>query len=523
MAGENTEPTSLPEIYKMQTWDLNAEKLKANDKNGDGKLGWRERRQANRWIKNESHTARDLFDSNQRDLFLKSVQAHRAAALARQAAVSPTVVEEPEKPVVDAAALDVPDEQVTPVVRTPVATNWAKVATDNGFTSIDDVKNFQTRMGLTVDGKAGKDTLAAKQWYDTMKGNGYTEVSTNGNPTYFMHGNNKFYLNGTSVIGGGSGTYDYTKMQKIVAQPTLSPTQSTISASQPIIPPSSNITEDQFRNSKYFRHHALGRKYIEIGGKKYPMMVTRNIEKNHPLGLLNDQTYVLDLDTGKLRAVYETTAGLVSNNMFDKNSKWIDASNLFTEEQTHQNEAQSNWQAWLAANPKPINNFTQESRRASLQWEKAYNEKRKELGFQRQGGQLISKKAKGGGLTKKYFTGGQAHVGVSIPLNKPKNMRVSVGGQANFGKVNQSVEASVQPFRKNWNVGSSTRYSSGNTSISMPISLGGNSKGIQNWRVSPNFNIADSKRNINHSLALGLSGNKQNSFLDANYSTSQTE
>lgn len=37
-------------------------------------------------------------------------------------------------------------------------------------------------------------------------------------------------------------------------------------------------------------------------------------------------------------------------------------------------------------------------------------------------------------------------------------MNITVGGNINFGKINQSLNANVAPFRKKWNVGSSTSY-----------------------------------------------------------------
>lgn len=59
---------------------------------------------------------------------------------------------------------------------------------------------------------------------------------------------------------------------------------------------------------------------------------------------------------------------------------------------------------------------------------------------------LISKRQRGGS------------VGLNIPLNSPKDTNITVGGYMNFGKVNQSLNATIAPFRKKWNVGSSTSY-----------------------------------------------------------------
>lgn len=120
-------------------------------------------------------------------------------------------------------------------------------------------------------------------------------------------------------------------------------------------------------------------------------------------------------------------------------------------------------------------------------------------------------------LIKKHQFGGSANVGVSIPLNSPKDTNITVGGNMNFGKINQSLNTTVAPFRKKWNINTSTGYKfDNNNSVNLPISLSGDKK-LKNWNITPNVNIIDAQNNISHNLALGLNGNKKDLALNANY------
>jgi hypothetical protein len=118
-------------------------------------------------------------------------------------------------------------------------------------------------------------------------------------------------------------------------------------------------------------------------------------------------------------------------------------------------------------------------------------------------------------LIKKHQFGG--NVGVSIPLNSPKDTNITVGGNMNFGKINQSLNTNIAPFRKKWNINTSTSYKfDNNNSFNLPVSLTGDKK-LRSWNITPNVNIIDVLNNISHNLSLGLNGNKKDLTLNANY------
>ena len=89
-----------------------------------------------------------------------------------------------------------------------------------------------------------------------------------------------------------------------------------------------------------------------INGKEYPIVVTQNLIGKKVPGLENDRTYAVDPETGLIRKVREFWTGHISTDSggakWDAGSDWVDASSL----------------------------------------------------FKKQGGQLISKKVKGGEVTK---------------------------------------------------------------------------------------------------------------------------
>ena len=83
--------------------------------------------------------------------------------------------------------------------------HWLNLATDNGFSSLDDVKNFQKKVGLAETGQLDDESLARLQWYNTMKEKGYKEKT----------GDRGFYFNGSGYnyyYTNDKNKYDYTTL-----------------------------------------------------------------------------------------------------------------------------------------------------------------------------------------------------------------------------------------------------------------------------------------------------------------------
>lgn len=401
MAGKDN---NIPELYQVKDWDLHAAELEYADKDGKAGLSKKEQRKVRRAHKrNYFDTQEKNFNMNQNALLYDSFLRFRDAVFTNQAGKSPTPVVKP--PVVKPAV-----EEVVPVMNKeekgngqgvintegvvdaghrPVETDWLQLAKDNQFTSLGDVKAFQKKVGLPETGELDEESLKKLEWYRAMQKLGYTEdVSVNGVVNFTNNLGHTYFADGTTYTAQGKTNYDYKTLSpnsELVAHQTTAPIKPFLA------------TEEQFRNSKYFRKHALGRQYIEIDGKKYPMMVTQNIEENHPLGLKNDMSYAFDPTTGKVRLLSETAAGLVHNKMFDKNSTWIDISPFLKQEIDNQNNLQIEWDTWLQENPSPSYSLSDDYRRTYQQWQRAYNAKKAEL---EQKGLVLKKQ---GGLIKKQI------------------------------------------------------------------------------------------------------------------------
>ena len=396
MADKDNKDNLIPELYQVKDWDIHAAELEYADKDGKAGLSKKEQRKVKRAHKrNYFDTQEKNFNMNQNALLYNSFLKFRDAVFANQAGNSPTQVVETEVEEVvpgnenEEVIVGTKDVGTVDAGHLPVETDWLQLAKDNQFTSLDDVKAFQKKVGLPETGELDEESLKKLEWYRAMQKLGYTEnVAANGVVSFRNPQGQNYYNDGTMYKSGNKVSYDYKTLRPSNELVAHQPTESV----KPFL-----ATEEHFRNSKYFRKHALGRKYIEIDGKKYPMMVTQNIEENNPLGLQNDMSYAFDPTTGKVRLIRETAAGLVHNKMFDKNSTWINISPFLKQEIDNQNNLQTEWDTWLQANPSPSYSLSDDYRRTYQQWQKAYNAKKAEL---EQKGLVIKKQ---GGLIKKQI------------------------------------------------------------------------------------------------------------------------
>jgi hypothetical protein len=286
---------------------------------------------------------------NQKSQFYNSAYDFYKTMLARQAGaayVKPEVVPEDktEKEVVEKPEVkpEVKSKVVKPVDPVPPVVeevNWAEIGKQHGLYSSKQVKELQKKLGLPETGNLDDATLERKAWYDKMKELGYTETALNGQPIYFMHGNNKFYMDGTSVIGGRSGTYDYTRMQKITSQPTTT--------SAPI-----KFTKEHFLNSPLFadRNFLFNKKsninyLFKNGATDYLLRTGSNLDKSGKYGIKHNALYAYDEKTGKIRQVKTDIFGVEQYGDGDLlwEGNWFDVSKALEDPE----------QTWLAKNPKP--------------------------------------------------------------------------------------------------------------------------------------------------------------------------
>ena len=401
MAEENTSyaSTILPPIYQTQTWNLEQEKLNRFDKNKDGKLKFGEKRRANKWIRKDSHADRDKFDINQQTQFYQSMDAFIKAAQRRQAlaAVQPSnqdvtadadVVIKDEVTKSDVVS---PRVEVSPVVEEDkLVPNWLKIASDNGFANLDEVKAFQKKVGLEETGQLNEESLAKLNWYNHMKGLNYSENSLKNGQVSFFNDGTIYYNNGRMQSSNGTmSNYDY----------------KTLSAPQPVVQPRPSVTREQFLNNEYFRPHHTAGEMVTIDGKKYPIMVTQKLFNKKQYGLENDRTYALDPDTGLIRLVTENGFGMISpmgvDPTFQHGSDWIDASSLIIPSYTSLSEFKQREAEWLKNNPKPDSEFLKR------QWSNKHATARR-AGFKLNGGIIKKHYFKQGGTMNriKYFEKG---------------------------------------------------------------------------------------------------------------------
>lgn len=103
--------------------------------------------------------------------------------------------------------------QTTVVAKAKQDPDWEALATQHGFTSLDDVKAFQKKVGLEQTGQLDEPSLAKLAWYNHMKQLGYTEGSDQNGHSWFSNNNIVYYNNGRQQASDGTmSNYDYTTL-----------------------------------------------------------------------------------------------------------------------------------------------------------------------------------------------------------------------------------------------------------------------------------------------------------------------
>lgn len=83
------------------------------------------------------------------------------------------------------AAKTTPEVVVKPSVK-PKTTDWNQVAKDSGFNDINEVKEYQKILGVAADGKWGKKSNAARDYYLDLVNKGWEQGTANDGSTYFI-------------------------------------------------------------------------------------------------------------------------------------------------------------------------------------------------------------------------------------------------------------------------------------------------------------------------------------------------
>lgn len=221
-----------------------------------------------------------------------------------------TTVTDPSNTTGSTVRPSVDDGSTEKVVRKqPVTNQWLEIAKSNGFTSLDDVKAFQKKVGLDQTGQLDESALAKLAWYNHMKGLNYSEKPLQNGQVYFSNEGTSYFNNGRMQSSNGTmSDYDYKTLT--------------------IKPPSSAIpTLSDLFKSKYFRkHYNYAGNTVKIGDAEYPLVVTKGLAGNG-LNVTDDHSYVFDPSTGKIRKLRETWTGNIQafrGPEFEKNSTWID-------------------------------------------------------------------------------------------------------------------------------------------------------------------------------------------------------
>ena len=191
-------------------------------------------------------------------------------------------------------------------------------AKELGFNSLDELKAFQKKVGLTDDGVVTDDLKDRQAWYKHMAGLGYSEGADQNGQAWFMHDGKVYYNNGRmQAADGAMSNYDYKTLG---------------TSTTPL------ITFDYLKSRNVFRNHYNHGEgaTVTIDGKQYPILVTKGVQGNQ-VGLEDDWTYAFDPETGKLRALHESAEGDVMGTVqgsyhwdpkFKDGSSWIDVSSF---------------------------------------------------------------------------------------------------------------------------------------------------------------------------------------------------
>ena len=206
---------------------------------------------------------------------------------------------------VDPAAVEVVQGGTEPKKTDPV-TDQLAAAKALGFNSLDELKAFQKKVGLTEDGIVTDDLKARQDWYKYMSGLGYHEGADQHGQVWFSHNGKMYYNNGRMQASNGAmSNYDY----------------KTLTAAKPL------ATLQQLWDSGYFRkHYNYGGETVKIGNAEYPLIVTTGL-LGSGLDVTNNHSYVFDPTTGKIRKLRETWTGNIQafrDPEFAKDSEWVD-------------------------------------------------------------------------------------------------------------------------------------------------------------------------------------------------------
>lgn len=195
------------------------------------------------------------------------------------------------------------------IQKQPLTDQWVEIAKRNGFTSLDDVKAFQKKVGLEETGQLNEESLEKLKWYNHMKGLNYNEGSLDNGHVIFSNDDATYYNNGRMKSSDGTMyNYDYKTL--------------TIEHPQSAIP----TLSDLFKSNYFRKHYNYAGNTVKIGNAEYPLVVTKGLAGNG-LDVTNDHSYVFDPSTGKIRKLRETWTGNIQafrGPEFEKNSTWVD-------------------------------------------------------------------------------------------------------------------------------------------------------------------------------------------------------
>ena len=192
------------------------------------------------------------------------------------------------------------------LVEKPINDKWLAIAQENGFNTLDDIKNFQRKFGngLVVDGKYGPATAAAYKWYKENKDKNYTEIQGNGNIEF---------------IDGNGLIISYQTKPEVLTN-----------KSNYILNTSKYTVDDILKTNNFRRPYGLNYN-VSIDGIRYPVIVTKG---NGFKNLENDHSYAYDAKTNRVRKLKENMFGSVSQvgnyGQFADDSSWISLNDYMT-------------------------------------------------------------------------------------------------------------------------------------------------------------------------------------------------
>ena len=341
-------PQQAPELYTAKQFDENAYRNQLLQTEHGTKASKWDRFKFNRWMNSDEgqqalqkaktqHNESEQQKENQswdahtayyKDKLKSSAQSVWDAFAAYDKKYAPQVQDQ-SKPVA---------EETKAVLKPKIKTDeqWLATAKQYGFSSLDDVKKWQSENGLVADGKFVKNSLSK-----------YNEIAQ---------------ANQQAAVANSQAQ---------------SPTPAQPAQETPL------LTLDDYKKSKYFRgvHGMVDGAAVTIDGKKYPIFVMQNRYRGAGKSKEeNDRTYAVDPETGKMRRVFENWFGMPHNawSTDEGGEDWFYPSFMAGPEYE-----------WMKANPQPAmrgpleGDLTPEYKA----WSKKYKEA-KATGFKKQGGTM---------------------------------------------------------------------------------------------------------------------------------------